>query len=67
MELLITNHARDKMHIEGIEKEQIKSCIKRGAKFKQTDGFLSVYTYIQVAYKIIGKDKYLIKTVMVKK
>lgn len=67
MELIITNHARDKMHTEGIEKEQIKRCIKRGAKFRQTGGFLAVYTYIQVAYKIIGKDKYLIKTVMVKK
>ncbi|MBW2975713.1 DUF4258 domain-containing protein [Candidatus Woesearchaeota archaeon] len=67
MELILTNHARDKMHIEGIEKEQIKRCILRGAKFKQTDGFLAVYTYVQVAYKVIGKDKYLIKTVMVKK
>ena len=67
MKLIITNHARDKMHIEGIEKEQIKMCIERGAKFKQTDGFLAVYTYIQVAYKIISKDVYLIKTVMVKK
>ena len=67
MYLVISNHARDKMHIEGIEKEQIKRCIKRGAKFKQTDGFLAVYSYISVAYKILGKDKYLIKTVMVKK
>jgi len=67
MELIITNHARDKMHIEGIEKEQIKMCIKRGAKFKQTDGFLAIHSYIRVAYKIIDKDKYLIKTVMVEK
>jgi len=67
MYLIMSNHARDKMHIEGIDKEQIKRCIKRGAKFKQTDGFLAVYTYIRVAYKIIGKDKYLIKTVMVEK
>jgi hypothetical protein len=67
MELIITNHARDKMHIEGIEKEQVKRCIRRGAKFKQTDGILAVYSYIRIAYKPIGKDKYLIKTVMVEK
>jgi len=67
MELIITQHARDKMHIEGIDKEQIKTAIKMGAKTKQTNGFLTVYTYIRVAYKIIGKDKYLIKTVMVEK
>lgn len=55
------------MHIEGIDKEQIKRCIKRGAKFKQTDGFLAVYSYIRVAYKLVDKDRYLIKTVMVEK
>lgn len=47
--------------------EDVKKCIKRGAKFKQTDGFLAVYSYIRVAYKIIGEDMYLIKTVMVEK
>jgi len=67
MHLIISNHARDKMHIEGIDKEQIKTAIKRGAKFKQTDGFLAVYCYIRVAYKMLDKDKYLIKTVMVEK
>ena len=67
MQLIISSHARDKMHIEGIDKEQIKRCIQRGAKFKQTEGFLAVYTYFRVAYKKIGEDKYLIKTVMVEK
>ncbi len=67
MKLIITQHARDKMHIEGIDKEQIITAIRRGAKTKQTGGFLTVYTYIRVAYKIIGKDTYLIKTVMVEK
>lgn len=67
MNLIITNHARDKMHIEGISKEQVKKCIKMGAKFKQTDGLLAIYTYIRVAYKPIAKDTYLVKTVMVEK
>lgn len=67
MKLIITQHARNKMHIEGIDKEQIITSIRRGAKTRQTGGFLTVYTYIRVAYKIIGKDTYLIKTVMVEK
>jgi len=67
MKLIITQHARDKMHIEGIDKEQIIKAIRRGAKTKQRGGFLTVYTYIRVAYKMVGKDTYLIKTVMVEK
>ncbi len=67
MKLIITSHARDKMHIEGISKEEIRKCIKRGAKSRKTDGLLAVYSYIRVAYKIIGKDTYVIKTVMVEK
>ena len=65
MKLIITQHTRDKMHIEGIDKEQVITAIRRGAKTRQTDGFLIVYTYIRVAYKIIGKDTYLIKTVII--
>ena len=67
MKLIISNHARDKMHIEGISKEQVEKCIQRGAKFKQTHGFLAIYSYIRVAYKIVEKDIYVIKTVMVEK
>ena len=67
MKLIITSHARDKMHVEGISKEDVKKCIKRGAKFKQTNGLLAVHSYIRVAYKIIGKETYVIKTVMVEK
>ena len=49
---------------KAITKEHIKEAIKKGAKTKQTDGFLSRYGYIKVAYTIIN-DKYIIKTVMV--
>ena len=52
------------MLLRGIDIEQIIRVIKRGAKVKQTDGLLAVYSYIKVAYKISG-DKYIIKTVMV--
>ena len=66
MELLITYHARQRMDFHGITEEQITLAIKRGAKTPQTDGFVSVYTYIRVAYKIRG-DTYIIKTVMVER
>lgn len=65
-DLWITLHAADKMVIEGISKEQICIAIERGAKFKQTDGYICTYSYFSVAYKIVG-NKYKIKTVFVNK
>ena len=52
------------MFDRGIEEEQIKTTIKKGAKIKQTDGFKSIYSYIGVCYKIRG-NKYIIKTVTI--
>lgn len=49
---------------KAISKQHILEAIKKGAKIKQTDGFLARYSYVKVAYKIV-KDKYIIKTVMV--
>ena len=65
IELKITKHAKEKMIIHGISKEQIKIAIQRGAKVKQTEGYLASYTYIKVAYKKIGANIYKIKTVFV--
>ena len=59
----LTRHAQDKMIFLGVTKEQVKNVILRGSKFKQTDGYLAVYRYLKVAYKIIGKNVYKIKTV----
>lgn len=64
--IILTKHADDKRKIEGITIEQIKDCIKRGSKYKQTDGLKAVYSYINVAYKIRG-NKYIIKSVFVNK
>ncbi|MEK6841230.1 MAG: DUF4258 domain-containing protein [Nanoarchaeota archaeon] len=61
----LTKHAQDKMIFLGITKEQIKNAILRGSKFKQTDGYLAVYSYLKVAYKIIEKDVYKIKTIYI--
>ncbi len=65
-DLVITRHAQDKMIIEGISIKQILEAIARGSIFKQTEGFLAVYTYFSVAYKKVGK-KYRIKTVFTNK
>ena len=64
MILIISQHAQKKMDALGITKNQIRLAIKRGSKYKQTDGFLAKYSYYSVAYKIRG-DKYIIKTVYI--
>jgi hypothetical protein len=63
--LSISRHANDKMMWLGITEEQIKKAIVQGAKFKQTEGYLAKFTYISVAYKIIGPNQYKIKTVFI--
>lgn len=65
MIIKLTKHASDKMALLGITKQQIKETIKTGSKFNQTDGYLAVYGYIKVAYKILDKETYLIKTVYI--
>jgi len=66
MRLIFTINARERMDYHGISGEQIRVVIQLGAKMPQTDGFVAVYTYIRVAYKIKG-DKYIIKTVMIQR
>ena len=65
MIIRLTRHAQDKMILFEVTKEQIKTTIKRGSKFKQTEGYLAVYGYLKVAYRIIGEAVYKIKTVYV--
>jgi hypothetical protein len=65
VKLKLTKHAQNKMIFLGITKEQIKGTIERGSKFKQTDGYLAVYRYLKVAYKIVNKRVYKIKTVYI--
>tara|TARA_Y100000310_G_scaffold341246_1_gene439796 strand:- start:1663 stop:1869 length:207 start_codon:yes stop_codon:yes gene_type:complete len=65
IQLQITYHAKERMVMHGISKEQIKNAIKRGAKVKQTEGYLASYTYLKVAYRKIGKNIYKVKTVFV--
>ena len=64
MELILTHHAKVRMAEKAVNTEQIKEAIKKGAKIKQTDGFLAKYGYIKIAYKIVN-DKYVIKTVII--
>ncbi len=65
IKLSISKHASDKMMWLGITEEQVKKAIVQGAKFKQTQGYLAKYTYICVAYRIIGPNYYKIKTVFI--
>ena len=65
MELVLTAHAKERMAQYAITKEQVKEAIQKGATVKQTDGWLSSYTCIKVAYRKIGPDTYKIKTVFI--
>ena len=66
MIILLTRHAKERMAEKGITVGMIKEAIKRGSIARQTDGYLATYTYFEVAYKIIRKDIYKVKTVKVK-
>ena len=63
-DLIITKHAQEKMHIEGISVQQVIEALERGSKYQQTDGFLAVYSYYSVAYKKIS-SKFVVKTVFI--
>lgn len=65
MHILMTKHAKDKQILLGINIQEIKDAIKRGAKIKQTDSYLASYGYLRVAYKTIGKEIYKVKTVFI--
>ena len=67
MIIKITEHAKFKMYEEGITEDMVKEAIKKGSKFKQTDGLLTIYRYYSVAYKLIKKDIFKIKTVYTNK
>lgn len=65
MKLLITKHAKERMADKAVSKEMIMDAIKKGAKVRQTNGYLASHGYIKVAYKIIGDEHYKIKTVFI--
>lgn len=64
IEIIYKKHAVEMMAERGITKEQVEIALKRGNKFKQTDGLLAKYSYYALAYKVVG-NKYVIKTVYV--
>ncbi len=64
LRLILTKHVKRRMAEKGVTIEQIKTVIRRGAKVRQTDGFEATYTYIKVAFKVMG-DKYIIKTIKI--
>jgi len=66
LQIFITKHAKEKMAGLGINIENVKKAIIYGSKTKQTDSFLSCYSYYCVAYKILEKRTYKIKTVFIR-
>ncbi len=65
IEVILTKHTKEKMVLLGITKEQVKVALERGAKTKQTEGYLASFTYLKVAYKKIGENCYKVKTVFI--
>ena len=65
MIIILTEHAKVRMAQKAITIENIKIAIQRGAKIRQTDGLLTIYAELEVAYKIAG-ERYLIKTVKIR-
>lgn len=63
-QIIYKRHALDMMTERGITKDQVELALKRGSKFKQTEGFLATYSYVSVAYKIVG-ESYIVKTVYI--
>ena len=62
MIIKLSRHAKEMTVERGITKEQIKIAIQRGSKVRQTDGYLSSYSYFAVAWKKAG-EIYFVKTV----
>jgi len=63
MKLILTKHAGDKMSNLSINLKEIEKTISYGSKIKQTEGYLSCYKTICVAYKIIERNVYKVKTI----
>lgn len=66
MRIIKTKHATDKAKLWAVTDGQIKNTIRKGSKYKQTDGLLAVYMEYEIAYRVISKDLYLIKTIKIR-
>jgi len=66
MIIKIGKHAKERAVEKGISDEMIKLTIKRGSRVRQTDGYLSSYSYVSVAWKKISDDIYFVKTVKIR-
>ena len=55
------------MEVCGLTELDIEKAIRYGCITKQTEGFLTCYTYYCVAYKVISENNYKIKTIYLQK
>jgi len=54
------------MIVHGLTLDDVGRAITQGSKTRQTDGLLACYAYYCVAYRVVGKNTYKIKTVYVR-
>jgi len=66
MKVILSKNAIEQARERGINIEQIKKTIQRGAKYLQGNRIISDYTYIKVVYKKL-KEEYFVITVMIRK
>jgi len=65
MNIIMGRHAKQQARERGISINEIKICVQRGAKSLQGKKILSKYAHIQVVYKKI-KENFFIITVMIR-
>ena len=63
--LLLTRHAKERMAEKAISLDMVREAIQRGAKIKQTGGYLASYGHLKVAYKVLRDGVYKVKTVFI--
>jgi len=55
-----SKHAREQMVERGISEKEISNAINRGSKRTQDGKIVAAYMYIEVVYKMMGEEAYVI-------
>ena len=63
MKIIYSKHANDKRILYALTKEQVERAVKHGATVKQTDGYLTSYRELRIAYKKLNDEVHYIKTI----
>ncbi len=60
MRLLLSDHARKRMFERGISLDEAKEAIRKGRKWKEVDTVHAAIRNIEVVYKVIDSDTFVI-------